>query len=62
MRQSILYIFIVLLTSFFISFCYAQTIFTGSVVDTSGAPIEFANVYIKGKQIGTNTDDQGFSY
>lgn len=41
------------------NFCIGQTTITGIVVDTNNIPIEFANVYVKGKPVGTNTDEQG---
>lgn len=39
--------------------CIGQSIIEGKVVDENNVPIEFANVYVKGKLIGTNTNEQG---
>lgn len=41
------------------TYCIGQNIIKGKVVDENDIPIEFASVYIKGKPIGTNTNEQG---
>lgn len=38
---------------------YAQTKISGSVTDDTGAPIPYANIYIKGSQKGTSADNNG---
>lgn len=38
----------------------AQSAIIGNVVDENRNPIAFANIYLKGKPIGTTTDERGF--
>ena len=49
-----------ILMVFFSAACFAQTVFSGKVLDASTKePIPFVNVGIVGKNKGTVTDDQG---
>lgn len=48
-----------ILLCLFTSWCYSQQIVTGTVTDSSGAPLPFVNILEKGSEKGTTTDEQG---
>ncbi|MBV7267802.1 TonB-dependent receptor [Winogradskyella luteola] len=54
---------ITIISLFFITLSYSQTIITGKVVDAKNEPIIGANVYLDGTYDGATTDDKGkFSF
>ncbi len=48
-----------ILFGLFTSICFSQQIVTGTVTDSSGAPLPFVNILEKGSEKGTTSDDQG---
>ena len=57
MRMRTFYLILVLHTSGMAM--YAQATISGTVVDTDGRAIDFANVYVRGTELGVYTDAEG---